>query len=225
MASNFATEGYHTEGVTQALWQAVTLGNPSHFKANPEAPLRPVENVNFEDVQFFLDELQTLLPSGLVATLPTEAEWEYACRAGTNSAYWWGDAFDPTLANIDHKGLKDWDEKEGTNPVDQFSANPWGLHDMHGNVWEWCKDKKRTYRDVVEIDPFGDNTCFEYVMRGCSWLTRIEDVRATSRNERQVSHQNRTRGFRLLIRAQPQSVFGGVSDAGDQMNLIDGERQ
>lgn len=203
---------------TQALWQAVMGNNPSHFKDAADAPQHPVESVSFSDVTDFLQKLQTFLPDGVVADLPTEAEWEYACRAGTQSVYWWGDVFDPTLANIDHQGVKDWDSTEGTNPVGQFSANPWGLHDMHGNVWEWCRDKQRTYRDVAEIDPVGSSVSSEHVMRGCSWLTKNEDVRAASRDERAVSHKNRTRGFRLLIRSQMHSIFEAFSDDGVPMN-------
>jgi sulfatase modifying factor 1 len=125
---------------TQALWQAVTGANPSEFQDDVR---NPVENVSWNDVQTFLSELNRRVP-GLQARLPSEAEWEYACRAGTTTPFSFGDNITPEQVNYDgnhpyaggEKGLY----RQKTVPVGSLPANPWGLYEMHGNVWEWCAD-------------------------------------------------------------------------------------
>ncbi|MER2517239.1 MAG: formylglycine-generating enzyme family protein, partial [Candidatus Accumulibacter phosphatis] len=125
---------------TQALWQAVTGANPSEFQDDVR---NPVENVSWRDVQAFLSELNRRMP-GLQARLPSEAEWEYACRAGTTTPFSFGDDISPEQVNYNgdspyaggEKGLN----REKTVPVGSLPANPWGLYEMHGNVWEWCAD-------------------------------------------------------------------------------------
>ena len=118
--------------VTQGQWQAVMGNNPSRFKGDPN---RPVEQVAWEDVQAFMRKLNAI-EGGTTYRLPTEAEWEYAARAGTTTAYSFGD--DPRLL-----GEYAWyseNAKGKTHPVGQKKSNAWGLHDMHGNVWEWVQD-------------------------------------------------------------------------------------
>ena len=146
---------------TQALWQAVMGNNPSYFKS----PTRPVENVSWHDVQDFLARINSRIP-GLDLTLPSEAQWEHACRAGTETAIYSGDlavlgennapALDPIAWYGGNSGVEfeldngydnsSWPEKQysntkaGTHPVQRKRANPWGLYDMLGNVLEWCQD-------------------------------------------------------------------------------------
>ena len=131
---------------TQAMWLAVLDGenNPSHFSDDPELP---VESVSFDDVVRFLHRLKIEFTEGCAANLPTEAQWEYACRAGTEAAFAFGDTITPQQVNCDGnhpygnaaKGLF----RERTVPVKALPANRWGLYQMHGNIWEWCDDELR----------------------------------------------------------------------------------
>lgn len=180
---------------TQALWQAVMGQNPSHFAQGEDAPRRPVESVSWDDVQVFLKALQRLLPLGCEAVLPTESQWECACRAGTQTAYWWGDEPDDARAN--------WNQQhKGTTPVDRYPPNPWGMYDVHGNVWEWCADRMRRYAAEPAWDPGGlmEGTFGFHVFRGGSWLYPGPDrARAASRLEAMSSHTHRFLGFRFAL--------------------------
>lgn len=179
---------------TQALWKAVMGKNPSHFQQGTEALRCPVENVSWDDVQTFLNALHALLPSGCEAVLPTESQWEYACRTGTQTEYWWGDAPDGARAN--------WDEqKKGTTPVDLYPPNPWGLYDMHGNVWEWCADGRRDYADSAERDPEGPGDDDYRMVRGGAWITLPGDARAASRGRRSRRDAYLNQGFRFALRS------------------------
>jgi formylglycine-generating enzyme required for sulfatase activity len=131
---------------TQALWGAVMGGkNPSRFQDDAR---NPVENVSWDDVSDFLQRVASLVP-GVVAELPTEAEWEYACRAGSETPFNFGATITPEQANYDGNSPYAGGEKgvyrQKTVPVKSFAPNRWGLYEMHGNVWEWCVDGKRTY--------------------------------------------------------------------------------
>jgi formylglycine-generating enzyme required for sulfatase activity len=146
--------------VTQAEYEAVMTGNSNGLSATPSTfsgnPNRPVEEVSWDDVQVFLTRLndaeQTAgrLPTGWEYVLPTEAEWEYACRAGTTTAYSWGAAIATTNANYTSSGYNQ------TRDVGQYAANPWGFFDMHGNVWEWTADwYQAAYPSGPVTDPLG----------------------------------------------------------------------
>ena len=129
--------------VTQAQWQAVMGSNPSKFRGND----LPVESVSWKDVQEFIRKLNAR--SGKRFRLPTEAEWEYAARAGTQTAYYWGEGFGRNNANCWGCGSR-WDKRQ-TAPVGSFKPNAFGLFDMLGNVWEWtCSKYKKSYDGTEE---------------------------------------------------------------------------
>ena len=142
--------------VTQAQYEAVMTGNdaglsstPSMFGGNPN---RPVEKVSHNDIQIFLQRLNEKeadnLPGGWKYVLPTEAQWEYACRAGTTTVYSWGNTLLPENANWNHGS-----DPNQTVDVGQYLPNPWGLYDMHGNVYEWTADWHAPYTSNAKTDP------------------------------------------------------------------------
>jgi formylglycine-generating enzyme required for sulfatase activity len=162
------TEGYWLgkHPVTQTQWEKVMGDNPSHFKgAN-----RPVEKVSWTEVTSFCDKLTEMeseagrLPAGMAYQLPTEAQWEYACRAGTKTVYAFafGDSLTSGQANI-AGGPRE------TTDVGQYAANPWGFHDMHGNVWEWTADWYEEFTSGTARDPVGPAVGSVRVRRGGSW--------------------------------------------------------
>jgi formylglycine-generating enzyme required for sulfatase activity len=188
---------------TQALWLALVGGrNPSRFTGVWEWP---VENVSWDDVtQRFLPKLQALLPTDAEATLPTEAQWEYACRAGTTTPFSWGDTIDPSLVNYDgnhpYNGGPKGEYRERTVPVLALPANDWGLYQMHGNVWEWCWDEKRDYAEGTAVDPMGAVGDGPRGLRGGAWLRLAWNARSACR-----VHDSRTLsyggiGFRIALK-------------------------
>ena len=132
--------------VTQAQYQAVMNGNSAGLNTDPslfKGSNRPVGNISWEDVQVFLTRLNDMeqtagrLPTGWKYVLPTEAQWEYACRAGTTTAYSWGNDINSSHANYNWDGgSHDGNHFQQTRDVGQYAANPWGFFDLHGNVWE-----------------------------------------------------------------------------------------
>ena len=155
--------------VTQAQYEILMGNNPSHFKKSGGAA--PVESVNWEEATACCRRVGELLASAgggeaVLGRLPTEAEWEYACRAGTQTQF----SFSDDEAQLgDHAW---YGENSGgkTHPVGQKKPNAWGLHDMHGNVWEWCQDGRRTYTKEAQIDPVGPTKSDgSRVLRGGSW--------------------------------------------------------
>jgi formylglycine-generating enzyme len=196
---------------TQALWMAVMGGeNPSRFSDAKDSAEHPVENVSWDDIQTFLETLQPLLPEACKATLPCEAEWEYAARAGTRTEYFWGSEPDTAKANMNRS-------KTGTQPVKTYGANSWGLFDVHGNAWEWCEDTKRPYRNQSEVNPYGRDPVIGRVLRSGSWdfsaraassASRLAAPRAFS-----LSDGWHDFGFRLALRSSSQHV-GDVAFVG-----------
>jgi len=166
----------------QALWQVVTGDNPARFQGDPE---RPVEQVSWLDCQDFLAAANRVRDDGLVLRLPTEAEWEYACRADTRTAFSFGDALDTKRAN--YRGNVPFGDgpegvyRERTLPVRSFAPNPWGFYQMHGNVWEWCADWFGDYPTEPVSDPAGPTDGSRRVLRGGAWPDFGRDLRSAYR--------------------------------------------
>lgn len=171
--------------VTQAQWQVVMGNNPSYFKGDN----LPVENVSWEDVQEFIAKLNRKGEG--TYRLPTEAEWEYACRAGTSGDY---------AGNLDEMGWYEGNSERKTHPVGQKKPNGWGLYDMHGNVWEWCEDwyDGGYYARSPNSDPKGPSEGSTRVARGggCDFPS-VACRSATRYGFRPVLRGN-TLGFRLV---------------------------
>lgn len=165
--------------VTQALWTAVMGWNPSRFEGD-EA--RPVETISWENCQEFCEELNRRIP-GLGARLPTEAEWEHACRAATTTATYAGDLDGETNANtLEPIAWYGGNSGGETHPVKLKQPNARGLYDMLGNVWERCQDYGyRSYTSEPQENPSGPATGEYRVIRGGSWYEHARGVRAACR--------------------------------------------
>ena len=176
--------------VTQEAWQRVMGTNPSHFTGDPR---RPVEGVSWHDVQQFLTRLNARSADGGFR-LPSEAEWEYACRAGTATPFSTGATIDQAQANIAGDIEDAIDGRGATMPVGGFAANAWGLYDMHGNVWEWTADDHCPYPEGAHVSP----TCASplKVIRGGSWYYEADSARCALR----YTHRPQDRGFSLGFR-------------------------
>lgn len=176
--------------VTQAMWKSVMKGNPSRFTGND----KPVEKVSWDECQVFCKKLSD--KTGLNITLPTEAQWEYACRAGSTGVFG-GDKLDEISW---HGGI--WG---GFHPVATKKPNAWGLYDMHGNVWEWCQDWYDDYPNEAVTDPTGpDNGNFR-ISRGGAWTFDPMFCRAAFRGRfKQNSHDN-SQGFRIVFINEEQT--------------------
>ncbi len=183
---------------TQALWQAVTGQNPSHFD---DDPLCPVDAVSWRDCEAFVQQLSHSLPGDLVLRLPTEAEWEYACRADTTTVFNVGDHLLASDANFDGnypygntpKGVF----HQRTLPVHEFAPNRWGLFQMHGNLWEWCNDWLGDYPGELAVDPVGPAEGRERVLRGGGWLRAAQSLRAAQRRANSPDARYHFFGLRL----------------------------
>ncbi len=193
------TQGYWLADTacTQALWEAVMRSNPSEFKGG----MRPVENVSWNEIQNFLEQLNKQ-HSELNLRLPTEAEWENACRVGTTGAF----NFDGELSldKVNYRGTwkyesDKWGEgalKE-TADVKSYPPNAWGLYQMHGNVWEWCQDRFGDYPAEPVIDPQGLESGDSRVLRGGSWFYYGRLCRSAARIRDVPSYRGFSTGFRL----------------------------
>jgi len=136
------------------------------------------------------------IPRGWKFALPTEAQWEYACRAGTKTSFSWGDNITPQLANYNDSGINK------TVEVGSYKANPWGFFDMHGNVREWTADWHGAYPRSSVIDPRGPNKGSARVNRGGSWINSGSNLRSAARNRSNPSHRRRSIGFRVGFHLQ-----------------------
>ena len=193
--------------VTQAQYEAVMTGNTDSLSATPSQwpnnPNRPVEKVSWADAQIFLTRLNVQqsanIPAGWAYVLPTESQWEYACRAGTTTMYSWGNDINATRANYSVSGLSQ------TRDVGYYSANSWGFFDMHGNVWEWTADwyQQAAYpTGNPVVDPTGPGSGSTRVRRGGSWYDDGTDLRSARRSN--VTPSNRFNGIGFRVGFQQQ---------------------
>ncbi len=175
--------------ITQAQWQAVMGNNPSYFSGKSKSP---VERVYWKDCQTFITQLNQLGQGTF--RLPTEAEWEYACRAGTTTRFYWGD--DSGYSQI---GQYAWygDNAGQTQEAGFKLPNAWGLHDMSGNVWEWCQDWYGSYSPNAQNDPTGAENGSFRVVRGGSWGNRAWDCRSAIRMALYPDASENYIGFRV----------------------------
>lgn len=188
---------------TQALWQAVMGDNPSTFPF----PTHPVEHVSWSDCQEFERRLNGML-DGLSLSLPSEAQWEYACRAGTQGARY--------LDDLDTIAWYFKNSRGQTRPVGEKAPNAWGLYDMLGNVWEWCEDgyDPEFYAKSPRDDPFvPPDASTPRVIRGGSWRHHPRYVRAAYRLVSEPSAQSSNLGFRCAEWGAPGPA-GGQEEAG-----------
>ena len=203
--------------ITQAQWRAIASRtdlklkqdldlNPAHFKDRPDSDRRPVEQVNWYDAIEFCARLSKL--TGREYRLPSEAEWEYACRAGTTTPFYFGETITGELANYNASNTYADEPKgeyrEETTPVGQFSPNAFGLYDMHGNVWEWCAD---TWHDNYDGAPTDGSVWIENgndnrsPLRGGSWCDDPDNCRSASRDSYNRRDNFSNNGFRVVCGA------------------------
>ena len=213
--------------VTQAFWQVISGDNPSNFKGGE----LPVETVSWDEAQQFIEKLNQLHPD-LTTRLPWEAEWEYACRAETTTAFSFGDEIDASKANYrgvwtvkdveSYKNDKEWgsDAPKKTSLIKNYPANPWGLYDMHGNVWEWCQDewqenlgtkpvvfsassmaneKAEEVSKAEQDSEQPDEEQGQRVVRGGSWNYSGRNCRSANRNRLTADVRGSDVGFRLAL--------------------------
>lgn len=184
--------------VTQGLWEAVMGDNPSSFKgAN-----RPVDSVSWYDAQRFIASMNGIKPE-LQLCLPTEAQWEYACRAGTITAFHFGGKNDLSLERVNYSRTWDnWGVIGETKAVKSYVSNDWGLYEMHGNVREWCQDRYGNYPAQPIVNPQGAETGSLRVLRGGSWFRGGRSCRSAYRHRYGSFVRSNRMGFRLA--RQPQ---------------------
>lgn len=176
--------------VTQQQWKAVMGTTPSHFKGDD----LPVEQVSWHEVQDFMKKLNATASCNGCYRLPTEAEWEYAAKAGTSTAYSFGD-------DAGQLGRYAWfsdNAKSQTHSVGQKLPNRWGLYDIHGNVWEWVEDWYGSYPSGLTTDPKGPETGSIRVVRGGGWGSGPANLRSANRDWNGPGDRGGSIGFRLV---------------------------
>ena len=190
--------------VTQMQWFMVMKNNPSQFKGASDCdnhisisgqelcPNNPVESVSWNDIREFINKLNQTAHS-CIYRLPTEAEWEYAARGGTTSAYSFGD----TLFRAKDYSWYSNNSNTETHPVGLKKSNPYGLYDVHGNVWEWVEDTYTT-SPLGGNDPTGPASGFARVLRGGSWSSLLQYLRSANRSHGNPSFSSNSVGFRLV---------------------------
>ena len=180
--------------VTQQQWERVMGNNPSHAKG----PRLPVDQVNWNDCQTFIQALNRILATkDLTASLPAEAQWEYACRAGSETRFWSGDRV-TDLARVAWFADNSDDQ---AHEVGRKPANPWGLCDMHGNVWQWCQDWLERYPPEDATDPQGPAAGQERILRGGAWNSEADICRAAYRFSYPPDYRIMTAGLRVVVAA------------------------
>ncbi len=197
----------------QELWQAVMTENPSNFRGHN----LPVEKVSYDDVLGFFEKISTMI-SGLSLEFPTEAQWEYACRAGTATPFSFGANITTDEANFNgnypYDGADKGEYHKRTIASDALSANRWGLFQMHGNVWEWCRDWYGSVDRDAHVNPSGPGEGSFRVFRGGSWNYDARDARSAYRFWIHPGDRNFDLGFRCL---------SSVSQVAEQVSASIGE--
>ena len=175
--------------VTQELWQAVMGSNPSRFKGN----MLPVEQVSWNDCQTFITKLNEL--TGQNFRLPTEAEWEFAAKGGTQSKGY-------TYSGSNTIGDVAWygSNSSKTHVVATKAPNELGIYDMSGNVWEWCQDWYDSYSSSSQTNPTGPSSGYYRVNRGGSWSYNATNCRTANRSHNSPTYSNNRAGFRLALK-------------------------
>jgi formylglycine-generating enzyme required for sulfatase activity len=166
--------------------------------------------VSWTEAKAFCEQLTIMeqnagrLPAGWAYVLPTEAQWEYACRAGTSTIFSWGDTASSTQANfkgtVPYGGAAAGPNLQQTTDVGSYAANPWGFFDMHGNVWEWCSDWKANYPGGPLTDPTGPASGSYRVLRGGSWVSVGHSLRSAKRSDSVPGRRDTHLGFRAGFR-------------------------
>jgi formylglycine-generating enzyme required for sulfatase activity len=200
--------------VTQEQFETVMGSNPSEFKDKTDSAKRPVDSVSWPEAQEFCKKLNELLkdklPEGRVLRLPTEAEWEYGCRAGTTTPFNTGETIGTDQANYKgtappYDGGHAGEFRNQTTPVDKFKPNAFGLHDMHGNLFQWCQDVyQKDYEKLGGKNPVNNSDIKgdePHVLRGGNWGCFPEVCRSASRSAYLFVPGVRERnfGFRLVL--------------------------
>lgn len=183
--------------VTQQQYERVTGTNPSSFNGRAK---NPVENVSWEAAVEFCSRLSAIPAEksfGRVYRLPSEAEWEYACRAGTTTAF----SFDDDPGQLADYAWFKGNSDRSTQSVGKKQPNAWGLYDMHGNVWEWCQDWKSDYSSGSVTNPVGPPSGSTHVYRGGSWRSKIRSCRSSDRFKhiRPPGYRDNRVGFRVVL--------------------------
>ncbi|CAK0738253.1 formylglycine-generating enzyme [Gammaproteobacteria bacterium] len=190
--------------VTQTQWEAIMESNPSKFKGEHQ----PVEYVSWDEVQRFILLLNTKERT-TAYRLPTEAEWEYAAKAGTTTGWYWGN-------NLNAVNRYEWYEEnsnEQTHPVGKLQPNPWGLDDMLGNVMKWTQDRydDAYYSFSPSTDPTGPEEGESRVYRGANWLVCAANIRPELRGYATPDDLGRTIGFRVAMTLVPIATVDSKS--------------
>ena len=190
--------------VTQAQYEAVMTGNSDGLSATPSErpnkPNRPVEKVSWADAQIFMTRLNAKqsanTPGGRAYVFPIESQWEYACRAGTKTMYWWDNDTNATRANYSVRGLSQ------TRDVCYYAPNSSGFFDMHGNLWEWTADWYQAANPIGNpvVDPTGLASGSNRVRRGGSWSHDGANLRSAKRTNHTPSSRHNNLGFRVGLR-------------------------
>ncbi len=201
--------------VTQTEYEKVMGNNPSYFSPrgygkdsvkDMDTGQFPVENVSWDDAVAFCEKLSEFPEeknAGRVYRLPTEAEWEYACRAGTKTPFHYGDSLSSRQANFDgnfpYGGADKGPNLGRTAKVGSYAPNAFGLYDMHGNVWEWCQDRHAAnyYKSSPREDPPGPTQAWLRVVRGGSWSFHGWSCRSAYRSGCEPGYRGRDLGFRV----------------------------
>lgn len=200
------TKGYYlqTTEVTQGQWKAVMGNNPSHFKDCGDDC--PVEKVSWYDIRKYIEKLNMIEQTGKYR-LPTEAEWEYACRTGKKTPFSFGSCLSTAQANYDGNyplsGCSKGQYRRKTIPVASLKSNAWGLYGMHGNVYEWCQDRYGNYPSGGVSDPTGPDSGTSRILRGGSWDQFAKHSRSANRHSKEPGLRYYSNGFRIAASPGP----------------------